>query len=100
MLLSLPTLAEPLHFSFAERLLFAALAVASACAFWRRFGLVLDKILKSKKDPDFHLFPIGKRVRDFVWEVLSRPRSSASGRWPAWRMPWSSGPSAPLRWSR
>jgi len=70
MLLSLPTLAEPLHFSFAERLLFAALAVASACAFWLRFGVVLDKILKSKKDASFHLFPIGKRVRDFVWEVL------------------------------
>jgi hypothetical protein len=23
-----------------------------------------------EKDPDFHLFPIGRRVRDFVWEVM------------------------------
>ncbi len=38
--------------------------------FWRRFGPILNKILQSKKDADFHLFPIGKRVRDFVWEVL------------------------------
>jgi Fe-S oxidoreductase len=66
----LPTLAEPQHFSMDERLLFAALAAASAYAFWRRFGPILGKILKSKKDPDFHLFPIGRRVRDFVWEVM------------------------------
>ena len=70
MFLSLPTLAEPQHFSLAEKLLFAALAVASACAFWRRFSVVLNKILKSKRDVNFHLFPIAKRIRDFIWEVL------------------------------
>ncbi|MDR3791842.1 MAG: (Fe-S)-binding protein [Terracidiphilus sp.] len=70
MTLFLPTLAEPQHFSIAEKLLFAALVIASAYAFWHRFGVVLDKILKSKRDPDFHLFPIGPRIRDFVWEVL------------------------------
>jgi Fe-S oxidoreductase len=66
----LPTLAEPQHFSLAEKLLFAALVLASALLFWRRFGVILDKILKSKKDPGFHLFPIGERIRDFVWEVV------------------------------
>jgi Fe-S oxidoreductase len=70
MIVFLPTLAEPQHFSLAEKLLFAGLALASGYAFWRRFGVVLDKILKSKKDASFHLFPIGKRVRDFVWEVV------------------------------
>ncbi|MDR3793557.1 MAG: (Fe-S)-binding protein [Terracidiphilus sp.] len=70
MTLLLPTLAEPQHFSIAEKLLFAALVLASAYAFWHRFGVVLDKILKSKRDPDFHLFPIAPRIRDFVWEVL------------------------------
>jgi Fe-S oxidoreductase len=70
MILLLPTLAEPQHFSLLEKLLFAGLAVASAYSFWRRFGLVLGKILQSKKDPSFHFFPIGKRVWDFVWEVL------------------------------
>ena len=64
------TLAEPQHFSLAEKIIFAGLAIASAYGFWRRFGPILNKILRSKKDPGFHLFPIGKRVWDFVWEVL------------------------------
>jgi Fe-S oxidoreductase len=66
----LPTLTEPRHFVLWERALFAALAGASAYGFWRRFGPILGRILQSKKDPDFRLFPITKRVRDFVWEVL------------------------------
>ena len=69
MLLLTATLAEPQHFSLAEKLLLVALVAASAAGFWRRFGVVLDKILKSKKDSSFHLFPIGKRIWDFVWEV-------------------------------
>ena len=64
------TLAEPQHFSSAGQLLFAMLAVASVYLFSRRFVPILRKILESKKDPDFHLFPIGKRIGDFVWEVL------------------------------
>ena len=74
MILFLPTFAEPQHFSFFEKLLFTGLVLASAYGFWRRFGLVLKKILKSKKDPSFHLFPIGKRVWDFVWEVLCQAK--------------------------
>jgi len=66
----LPTLAEPRHFALWETGLFVALAAASVYGFWRRFGPILGKILQSKNDPDFHLFPIGKRVWDFVWEVL------------------------------
>ncbi len=46
------------------------MAAASAYGFWRRFGPILNKILKSKKDPDFHLAPVGRRVWDFVWEVM------------------------------
>ena len=74
MLFSLPTLAEPQHFSVVEKVLFAAMIVASGYLFWRRFGGVLNKILKSKKDADFHLFPLGKRVWDFVWEVLCQAK--------------------------
>ncbi|HEX4757865.1 MAG TPA: [Fe-S]-binding protein, partial [Terracidiphilus sp.] len=66
----LPTLAEAQHFSLAEKLLFAALAFTSAYAFWHRFSVVLRKILQSKKDPGFHLFPLAPRIRDFVLEVL------------------------------
>jgi len=74
MLFSLPVLAEPQHFSLAEKLIFATLAITSGYLFWRRFGVVLDKILKSKKDSNFHLFPIAKRVADFFWEVLCQAK--------------------------
>lgn len=74
MLFSLPTLAEPQHFSVVEKILFVAMIVASGYLFWRRFGGVLDKILKSKKDSNFHLFPLGNRVWDFFWEVLCQAK--------------------------
>ncbi len=70
MIASLPTLAEPQHFAIWEKALFAALALASGYGFWRRFGPILGKILASKKDSDFHLFPIGRRAWDFIWEVM------------------------------
>src|ERR1700733_4865076 len=66
----LPNLAEPQSFSNTERLLFLALAAASAYGFCRRFWPIVSKILRSKKDPGFHLFPIGRRISDFVWEVI------------------------------
>jgi Fe-S oxidoreductase len=66
----LPILAEPRQFALWERGLFVALAAASLYGFWRCFGPILGKILQSKKDPGFRLFPIGKRVRDFIWEVM------------------------------
>ena len=64
------TLAEPENFALWEKLLLAALIIASAALFWRRFGAVLDRILKSKKDPGFHLGNLGRRVWDFVSEVM------------------------------
>jgi len=70
----LSTLAEPQSFSLLEKLLFSALAIASAAAFWSRFGPIARKILQSKKDPSFHLFPVGKRLWDFFWEVLCQAK--------------------------
>lgn len=70
MTLMLPTLAEPQHFSGAERIAFGLLAAASVFAFWSRLSVLLRKILQSKKDPDFQLFPVGPRIRDFVGEVM------------------------------
>src|SRR5579864_6268677 len=64
------TLAEPQHFALWEKLLLAALIIASAALFWRRFGVVLDRILKSKNDPGFHLGNLGRRVWDFFSEVM------------------------------
>ncbi len=74
MTMLLPTLAEPQYFSLPEQIAFVALVAGSAYAFWRRFSVVLNRILKSKKDPGFHLFPLAPRIRDFVSEVLFQSR--------------------------
>jgi len=74
MLLFLPTLAEPENFSVAEKIAFAGLVLVSAYSFWRRFGVVLDKILKSRKDASFRFSPVGKRVWEFFWEVLCQAK--------------------------
>jgi Fe-S oxidoreductase len=68
------TLAEPHAFSLAEKLVFAVLAATSATLFWLRFSKILDKILQSKRDASFRLFPLGPRLRDFVWEVLCQAK--------------------------
>ena len=50
--------------------LFLALVSISLFLFARRIAPVVQTILRSPKDPGFHLRPVGKRIRDFVWEVL------------------------------
>jgi Fe-S oxidoreductase len=67
-------LAEPDRFSLVEKLSLASFILTSAGLFWKRFGVVVDKILHSRKDPGFHLFPIGKRIWDFFWEVLCQAK--------------------------
>jgi Fe-S oxidoreductase len=67
-------LAEPVRFSLAEKLLLIVLIVTSALLFWKRFGIVVDKIFKSRKDPGFHLNNLGKRTWDFFWEVLCQAK--------------------------
>jgi Fe-S oxidoreductase len=57
-----------------EIALFLLLLAASAAAFGVRFGKVLRKIRASKPDAGFSLAPVGKRVWDFVWEVLLQAR--------------------------
>src|SRR5271157_1196632 len=59
-----------MHFSWQEQVIFGILVAASAYLFWMRFGKVWRNIMASKDDPDFSLRPIGRRVRDFIWEVL------------------------------
>ena len=58
------------HFSWPETTLFLLLLAASAYGFWFRFGKVWRTVLASKKDPEFTIQPVGRRVRDFVWDVL------------------------------
>jgi Fe-S oxidoreductase len=68
------TLAEPQHFSPQEKYLFLLLVIASVALFWRRFGPILRRILKSRKDPDFHLDHVGRRVWDFFTEVICQAK--------------------------
>jgi Fe-S oxidoreductase len=68
------TLAEPERFSWLEVGLVVVCVAASAALFFWRFGPILRTILRSKKDADFSLQPIGRRVWDFVWEVLCQAK--------------------------
>jgi len=44
----------------------------SVSLFWRRFGRVLRIIRESKPDADFHLRPLGPRIRKVLWEVVAQ----------------------------
>jgi Fe-S oxidoreductase len=59
-----------IHFSYYEQAIFAILVVASVSLFWRHFGKVWNNISASKSDPDLSLQHLGRRVRDFIWEVV------------------------------
>jgi Fe-S oxidoreductase len=63
-------LAEPGHFSVWESALLLVGIVVSLALFFKRFWPILQTILRSKKDQDFSLQPVGRRVWDFFWEVL------------------------------
>jgi len=51
-------------------LLFTAAILASAIAFWGRFGKVVRIIRASKKDETWQWGDVASRIRVFVWEVL------------------------------
>src|SRR5580698_6308234 len=68
------TLAEPERFSWPEAGLVVVCVLISAGLFFWRFGPILNNILNSKKDADFSLAPVGRRVWDFVWEVLCQAK--------------------------
>ena len=67
-------LAEPQGFPSPEKLLLIMLVVASAGVFVWRAWPIATNILRSKKDADFSLRPIGKRVWEFFWEVLCQAK--------------------------
>ncbi len=50
--------------------LFLIAVTISAALFARRISPVIRTILASAKDPEFQFQPAGKRLWDFVWEVL------------------------------
>jgi Fe-S oxidoreductase len=67
-------LAEPLLFSVGEMGLLGLMVVASAGMFWYRLRPIASNILRAKKDADFKLAPVGRRVWVFVWEVLCQAK--------------------------
>src|ERR1700712_1407116 len=68
------TMAEPLHFSYAEMGLLAALVIASGAMFLLRLKPIAFNIWRSKKDPAGTLAPLNKRVWAFFWEVLCQAK--------------------------
>lgn len=62
--------AEPARFTGAEVALLVVMVAVSGGLFFWRFGPIMRTVYHSKKDKDFSLNPVGRRVWDFVWEVL------------------------------
>lgn len=78
-------------FSPVEIIVFVVLLAASAGGFGLRFGRVVRKIREAKPDADFQLGSVGKRVWDFVSEVLlqskvirERPLPGLAHAWVFW----------------
>ena len=66
--------AEPPSFSTWEMVLLALLIVLSLVGFFARVARVLRNIFTARKDPDFHIAPVGRRISDFFWEVLCQAK--------------------------
>src|SRR5438477_10177306 len=58
------------HHSWITSVILAVLILISGSLFWRRFGRVVDVIRRARADADFHVEPLGPRIRQFVWEVV------------------------------
>src|SRR5215471_12672102 len=58
------------HPSWISSAVLAVLILLSVSLFWRRFGKVAAVIRRARPDADFHIEPLGPRIRQFVWEVL------------------------------
>jgi Fe-S oxidoreductase len=61
-------------FSPLEKIIFLIALIAAVAGFWVRFGKVVERIRAAKPDPDFSLQPVGKRIRDFFWEVMCQAK--------------------------
>ena len=68
------TLNEPGLFSLPEKLFLLVIVLASGVLFFYRLTPILRNILRSKRDEDFSLRPLGRRVWLFVWEVLCQAK--------------------------
>lgn len=60
--------------SVAARLVLLALIIISVWLFWMRFGRVLKRILRARRDTDFKWDSIWRRIWDFFWEVMCQAK--------------------------
>lgn len=51
-----------------------ALILISLWLFWLRFGRVIQRIRRAKRDSDFKLAPIGRRVSHLIWDVMCQAK--------------------------
>ncbi len=65
---------EPTQFSPLEVASLVLCVAVSGVLFFYRFAPILKIILRSKKDADFSLHPLGRRVWEFFWEVLCQSK--------------------------
>lgn len=57
-----------------EKLILAAMIAVSLTLFYRRVHPILVKILASKRDADFSIAPLGRRIGEFFWEVMCQAK--------------------------
>src|SRR5450759_5192112 len=58
--------------SWTERAVLLVSIVVSLSLFWWRLQKVLHVILHSLITPDFEVAPVGRRIRQFLWEVMAQ----------------------------
>jgi Fe-S oxidoreductase len=60
--------------ALAVRLLLLVLIAISIWLFWKRFSKVVYRILRARKDTDFKLGSVSRRIWDFIWEVMCQAK--------------------------
>jgi len=58
--------------SWTERAVLLVLLALSLSLFWWRLQKVLQVIFHSRTTPDFAIRPVGRRIRQFLWEVMAQ----------------------------
>src|SRR5450432_3532858 len=56
--------------SWVERAVLVAVLLTSLTLFWWRFRKVLNVIRGSRATTDFEVWPLGPRIKQFLWEVM------------------------------
>ncbi len=72
----------PMNFSRLEVLVLVTLLAVSAGLLWPRFSRVMNKIHQAKPDADFQFPLLGRRIGEFIWEVLFQVKVIRERPWP------------------